>query len=69
MSAKPTPIETDHYARLLGSMIIGIDWEELDGRALPVLILDNEDRYGRPARVSVLCDPEGNGPGFLEHSI
>lgn len=69
MNARPTPIERHHYAKLLGSTIIGINWEELDGRALPVLVLDNEDRDGNPATVAVLCDPEGNGPGFLEHAL
>jgi len=69
MSAKPTPIEEDHYAKLMGSTIIGIQWDEMEGRALPVLVLNNEDRDGNAATVAVLCDPEGNGPGFLEHSL
>ncbi len=69
MNAKPTPVERDHYAKLLGSTIIGIQWEGLNARPLPVLVLNSEDRDGNAATVAVLCDPEGNGPGFLEHSI
>jgi len=69
MSAQPTPIERNHYAKLLGSTIIGIQWEEIDGRALPVLVLNNEDRDGNAATVAVLCDPEGNGPGHLDHAL
>jgi hypothetical protein len=69
MNAKPTSVERDHYAKLLGSTIIGIQWEELDARPLPVLVLNNKDRDGNAATVAVLCDPEGNGPGFLEHSL
>lgn len=69
MSARPTQIERDHYAKLLGSTVIGIQWEEIDGRALPILVLNNEDRDGNTATVAVLCDPEGNGPGHLEHSL
>lgn len=69
MSAQPTPIERHHYGKLLGSTIVGIRWDTIDGCALPILVLDNEDRGGNEATVAVLCDPEGNGPGFLEHSL
>lgn len=69
MSAQPTPVERDHYAKLLGSTIIGIQWESIDDRALPVLVLDNEDRDGNAATVAVMCDPEGNGPGHLDHAL
>ncbi len=68
MSA-PTPIERDHYARLMGHTIVGINWDAIDGRAVPVLVLDDEDRDGNAATVAVLCDPEGNGPGFLDHNL
>jgi hypothetical protein len=38
-------------------------------RALPVLVLSGKDSKGRPATAAVMCDPEGNGPGHLEHSL
>lgn len=69
MNAKPTRYERDHYAKLLGSTIIGIQWEDFEGRPLPVLVLDKMDRDGNAATVAVMCDPEGNGPGHLEHNL
>ena len=68
MSA-PTAIEREHYARLVGRQITGIQWEELEGQALPVLLFSDEGRDGQPAHVVVLADPEGNGPGFLDHNL
>ena len=68
MSA-PTAIERDHYARLIGRQITGIQWEELEGLALPVLLLSDEGRDSQPAHVVVLADPEGNGPGHLDHNL
>ena len=68
MSA-PTKIEREHYAKLVGRQITAILWEELDGQALPVLLLNGWDRDGNAATVTVLADPEGNGPGPLEHSL
>lgn len=68
MSA-PTTIEREHYAKLMGRTIIGIQWEELEGQALPVLLLDDKGRDGQPADAVVLADPEGNGPGHLEHNL
>jgi hypothetical protein len=68
MSA-PTPIERDHYAKLIGRQITAILWEEMEGRALPVLILSGSDRDGNVATATVLMDPEGNGPGHLDHSL
>ena len=44
-------------------------WEELAGRALPVLLLDGWDRDGNAATVTVLADPEGNGPAHLDHNL
>jgi hypothetical protein len=69
MSTTPTAVERDHYAKLLGSTIIGIQWEEIDGRPLPLLVLNGKDRDGNAATVAVLSNPEGNGAGFLEHSL
>jgi hypothetical protein len=68
MSA-PTKIEREHYAKLVGRQIKAIIWEELDGRPLPVLVLNGWDRDGNAATVTVLADPEGNGPGHLDHDL
>jgi hypothetical protein len=68
MSA-PTPIERDHYAKLVGRQITAILWEELEGQALPVLLLTGWDRDGNAATATVLADPEGNGPGHLDHNL
>jgi hypothetical protein len=32
-------------------------------------VLSGNDRDGQAAVVSVLADPEGNGPGHLEHRL
>ena len=68
MSA-PTPIEREHYARLIGRQINGVLWEEIEGQPLPVLVLSGHGRDGQPAYVVVLADPEGNGPGHLDHNL
>jgi hypothetical protein len=68
MSA-PTQIEREHYAKLMGRTIVGIQWEELEGQALPVLLLNDEGKDCKPAHAVVLGDPEGNGPGFLDHNL
>ena len=68
MSA-PTPIEREHYAELIGRQITAIQWEEMEGQALPVLVLSGWDRDGNVATVTVLMDPEGNGPGHLDHNL
>ena len=67
--SRPTPIEVAHYEKLLGRKIVGIQWEDYEGRALPSLILSGKDAEGQVATVAVMCDPEGNGPGHLEHSL
>ncbi len=69
MSAKPTSFEREHYQKLVGRQITGIIWEELEGQALPVLLLSGWDRDGNVASATVLCDPEGNGPGHLDHQL
>ena len=68
MSA-PTAIAREHYAKLVGRTIIGIQWEGLEGQALPVLLLNGEGRDRQPAHAVVLADPEGNGPGHLDHNL
>jgi len=69
MSAKPTPFEQAHYGKLIGRKILGIRWEDFEGNPLPVLVLSGKDSEGRHATAAVMCDPEGNGRGHLEHSL
>jgi hypothetical protein len=68
MSA-PTRIEREHYKKLVGRQITAIIWEEMEGEALPALLLDGRDREGNAATAAVLCAPEGNGPGHLDHTL
>jgi hypothetical protein len=68
MSA-PTKTEREHYAKLVGRQITAIEWEEMEGQALPVLLLSGWDRDGNAATVAVLMDPEENGPGHLDHNL
>ena len=53
----------------MGRQITAILWEEIDGRPLPVILLTGWDRDGNAATAAVLCDPEGNGLGHLDHSL
>ena len=39
----PTKIECEHYAKLIGRQITAIQWEEMEGQALPVLVLSGWD--------------------------
>jgi hypothetical protein len=34
-----------------------------------VLVLSGRDLNGHAATITVLADPEGNGPGHLEHNL
>ena len=68
MSA-PTPIERAHYDKLVGRQITAILWEEMEGQALPILLLSGWDRDGNAATATVLMEPEGNGPGHLDHDL
>jgi len=65
----PTPIERDHYQKLVGRTIVAVQWEDFEGQPLPVLLLDGVDQEGQPATVAILADPEGNGPGHLDHNL
>jgi len=67
--SQPTKIEREHYGKLGGRQITAIIWEELEGRALPVLLLTGWDRDGNAATITVLADSEGNGPGHLDHNL
>lgn len=50
--------EKEHYAQLIGRKIVGLV-ETDDVPPVPGFTLDD----GKT--VFILCDPEGNGPGFL----
>ena len=65
----PTKREREHYAKLIGRQITAIQWEEMEGRVLPILVLTGSDRDGNAASATVLTDPEGNGPGHLDHDL
>jgi len=69
MSGRPTPFERAHYGKLVGRKILAIQWEDFEGHPLPVLVLSGKDSSGGLATAAVMCDPEGNGPGHLEHSL
>ena len=69
MSDKPTPFERAHYGKLVGRKILAIQWEDFEGHPLPVLVLSGKNREGKLSTAAVMCDPEGNGPGHLEHSL
>jgi hypothetical protein len=61
----PTGTEQRHYQQLVGGTVTEIAWDvESFGEATPVLkvLLPS----GRVLQCVVLCDPEGNGPGFLD---
>ncbi len=64
-----TEFERQHYAKLVGRQITAIIWEEMEGQALPVLLLDAWDRDGNAATVIVLAEPEGKGPGHMDHNL
>jgi hypothetical protein len=67
--SQPTQFERQHYAKLIGRQITAIIWEEMEGQALPILLLNGWDRDGNAATAAVLADPEGNGPGHLDHNL
>ena len=67
--SEPTATEREHYAKLIGRTVLRIQWEEFEGQALPVLLLNGEGRDRQPAHAVVLADPEGNGPGHLDHNL
>lgn len=63
--AKPTVWEKKHYQKLVGLKIIGIEWEDFEGRPAANLVFDKTDSAGAHHFATVQCDPEGNGPGHL----
>ena len=58
-------IELAHYEQLKGHTILDIEWTEINGDAAPVLKLSG-NHPGHTLFATVQCDPEGNGPGFLD---
>ena len=60
MSA-PTRIEQQHYGKLVGRTVVGIQWEEFEGQALPILVLNGEENDEHPVHAVVLVDPEDFG--------
>lgn len=66
---EPTSIEREHYQKLVGRQIITVIWDDFEDSPLPVLLLSGLDRDGNAATVTVLADPEGNGPGHLDHNL
>ena len=66
-ASNPTRQQREHYQKLIGCVIVRVLWDKLDGAPLPVLILSTPG--GGTMECTVLADPEGNGPGHLEHDI
>lgn len=61
----PTGIEQRHYQQIVGGRVTGIAWDvESFSEPVPVLIVRLPS--GRTLECATLCDPEGNGPGFLD---
>lgn len=56
----PTKIEHAHYEQLVGKTVKAIEWQDFEGHALPVL------KFTDGSDAAVLCDPEGNGVGYLD---
>jgi hypothetical protein len=67
--SEPTSIEREHYEKLVGRTVLRIQWEDLEGQALPIFILNGIGRDRQPAHAVVLADAEGNGVGFLDHNL
>jgi len=67
--SQPTAVEREHYDKLVGRQILAVEWDELDGQPLAVLVLSGPTQDGQPATAAVLADPEGNGPGHLNHNL
>ena len=64
MSA-PTATEQRHYQQIVGGTVSAITWDvESFSHVTPVLMVKLPS--GRTLQCAVLCDPEGNGPGFIE---
>ena len=53
----PTRIEREHYQKLVGRQILAIYWDEMEGEALPILVLSGRDRDGHAATAAVLAIP------------
>ena len=38
-------------------------------KALPILVMSGGDQYGHAATATLIAEPEGNGPGNLDHRL
>lgn len=56
---------TKHYRQLEGATIYIVEVVDEGGRH-PTPVLGLKMRDGTELMVTVLCDPEGNGAGFIE---
>lgn len=61
----PTGIEQKHYQQIVGGRVAGIAWD-VESFGEPVAVLMIKMPSGKTMQCAVLCDPEGNGPGFLD---
>lgn len=67
--SNPNAFEREHYNKMVGRQILAVEWSEIEGQPLPVLVLSGPTPGGQPATVAVLAAPEGNGPGHLDHNL
>ena len=66
-------VMTEHYGQLVGCKIIGLAYSRVLGDTFFGLRVQGlarvGDKYVEATReVFIMCDPEGNGPGFLDIS-
>ncbi len=45
--SEPTPIEREHYDRLIGRQIVDVLWDDFEGQPLPVIVLSGSDSEGQ----------------------
>ncbi len=55
----------EHLDQLVGWTIVGVEEREEFGELIPTLRMNK--RGFKDLYVDVLCDPEGNGAGFLDY--
>jgi len=61
----PTAIEHRHYQQIVGGRVKAVAWD-VESFDFPTPVLMITMPSGRVMECAVLCDPEGNGPGFLD---
>jgi len=67
--SNPNAFEREYYNKLVGRQILAVEWSDIEGQPMPVLVLSGSSADGQPATVAVLADPEGNGSGHLDHNL